>query len=69
MSYNVSEEWYYYLRGRELILYQLLGGSTNERITQTGVLRTRDNELMYPNENIADGLRIEYTAVDEPFVK
>ena len=69
MSYNVSEEWYYYLRGRELILYQLLGGSTNERITQTGVLRTRDNELMYPNENIADGLRIEYTALDEPFVK
>ena len=53
MSYNVSEEWYYYLRGRELILYQLLGGSTNERITQTGVLRTRDNELMYPNENIS----------------
>ena len=69
MSYNVSEEWYYYLRGRELILYQLLGGSTNERITQTGVLRTRDNELMYPNENIEDGLRIEYTALDEPFVK
>ena len=69
MSYNVSEEWYYYLRGRELILYQLLGGSTNERITQSGVLRTRDNELMYPNENIADGLRIEYTALDEPFVK
>lgn len=68
MSYNVSEEWYYYLRGRELILYQLLGGSTNERITQSGVLRTRDNELMYPNENIADGLRIEYTALDEPFV-
>jgi len=69
MSYNVSEEWYYYLRGRELILYQLLGGSTNERITQTGVLRTRANELMYPNENIEDGLRIEYTALDEPFVK
>ena len=69
MSYNVSEEWFYYLRGRQLSIYQLLGGSTNERITQTGVLTTRDNELKYPSEDIANGLRIEYTALNEPFVK
>tara|TARA_R110002110_G_scaffold214087_1_gene427706 strand:- start:344 stop:1057 length:714 start_codon:yes stop_codon:yes gene_type:complete len=68
MSYNVSEEFYYYLRGRELVLYQLLGGSTNERVSQSGVFRTMSYELMYPNENIEDGLRIEYTALDEPFV-
>ena len=68
MSYNVSKEWYYYLRGRELLLYKLLGGSTTERISQSGILGTRDNELMYPNEDIADGLRIEYTALNEPFV-
>ena len=69
MSYNVNEEWFYYLRGRQLSIYQLLGGSTNERITQTGVLSTRDNELKYPSEDIEDGLRIEYTALNEPFVK
>jgi len=69
MSYNVSEEWFYYLRGRQISIYQLLGGSTNERITQTGVLSTRDNELKYPSEDIEDGLRIEYTALNEPFVK
>ena len=68
MSYNVSEEWYYYLRGRELILYQLLGGSSNTRISQSGVLRSRGTELMYPNENIEDGLRVEYTSLNEPFV-
>ena len=68
MSYNVSKEWYYYLRGRELLLYKLLGGSTTERISQSGILSTRDNELMYPNEDIEDGLRIEYTALNEPFV-
>ena len=68
MSYNVSKEWYYYLRGRELLLYKLLGGSTTERISQSGILSTRDNELMYPDEDIADGLRIEYTALNEPFV-
>ena len=47
MSYNVSEEFYYYLRGRELVLYQLLGGSTNERVSQSGVFRTMSYELMW----------------------
>ena len=68
MSSYVDREWFYYLRGRELLLYKLLGGSSNERISQSGVLRTRGKELMYPNEDIADGLRIEYTALNEPFV-
>ena len=26
------------------------------------------NQLIYPNEDITDGLRIEYTSVDEPFI-
>ena len=68
MSSYVDREWFYYLRGRELLLYKLLGGSSNERITQSGVLRTRGKELMYPNEDIASGLRVEYTALNEPFV-
>ena len=68
MSSYVDKEWFYYLRGRELLLYKLLSGSSNERITQDGILRTRGRELMYPNEDIADGLRVEYTALNEPFV-
>ena len=68
MSSNVEREWFYYLKGRHILLYQLLSGSSSERITQSGVIRTREKELMYPNEDIADGLRIEYTALDEPFV-
>jgi hypothetical protein len=68
MSSYVDKEWFYYLRGRELLLYKLLGGSSNERITQSGILRTRGKELMYPNEDIASGLRVEYTALNEPFV-
>ena len=68
MSSNVEREWFYYLKGRDLLLYQLLGGSSNERISQSGVMRSRGRELMYPNEDIADGLRIEYTSIDEPFV-
>jgi hypothetical protein len=68
MSSYVDKEYFYYLRGRELLLYKLLGGSSNERISQSGVLRTRGKELMYPNEDIADGLRVEYTALNEPFI-
>ena len=68
MSSYVDREWFYYLRGRELLLYKLLGGSSSERITQAGVFKTHQNELMYPDEYIEDGLRIEYTAINEPFV-
>jgi len=68
MSVNVSKEWYYFLRGREILLYKLLGGSSTERVTQSGVFSTRSHELMYPDEDIANGLRVEYTALNEPFV-
>ena len=68
MSSYVDREWFYYLKGRNIHLYKLLGGSSSERITQSGVIKTLDRELMYPNEDIADGLRIEYTALNEPYV-
>ena len=68
MSVNVTKEWYYFLRGREILLYKLLGGSSTERVTQSEVFSTRSHELMYPDEDIANGLRVEYTALNEPFV-
>ena len=68
MSFFVDKEWFYYLRGREILLYKLRGGSSTSRISQSGVFQSYDNEMMYPDEDIADGLRIEYTRVSEPFV-
>ena len=68
MSAYVDKEWFYYFRGREILLYKLLGGSSTQRISQSGVLQSYGKELMYPDEDIADGLRIEYTRVSEPFV-
>jgi hypothetical protein len=68
MSFFVDKEWFYYLRGREVLLYKLRGGSSTSRISQSGVFQSYDNEMMYPDEDIADGLRIEYTKVSEPFV-
>lgn len=68
MSSYVDKDYFYYLRGRELLLYKLLGSRNSDRITQSGVLQSYDNELVYPDEDIANGLRVEYTRVSEPFV-
>lgn len=68
MSSYVDKEYFYYLRGRELLLYKLLGSRNRTRITQSGILQSYHNELMYPDEDITDGLRIEYTALNEPFI-
>jgi hypothetical protein len=68
MSSYVDKDYFYYIRGRELLLYKLLGSRNQNRITQSGVLQSYDNELVYPDEDIENGLRIEYTALNEPFV-
>ena len=68
MSSYVDKDYFYYLRGRELLLYKLLGSRNTSRITQSGVLQQYDNEMIYPDEDISNGLRIEYTRVSEPFI-
>ena len=68
MSSYVDKEWFYYLRGREVLIYKLQGGISTGRISQSGVFQSYDKELMYPDEDISEGLRIEYTRVSEPFV-
>ena len=68
MSSYVDKDYFYYLRGRELLLYKLLGSRNTDRITQSGVLQSYDNELVYPDEDIANGLRVEYTRINEPFI-
>ena len=68
MSSYVDKEWFYYLRGREILVYKLQGGVSTSRISQSGVFQSYDKELMYPDENISEGLRVEYTRVSEPFV-
>lgn len=67
MSSNVDKEYYYIIKGRYIHLYKLRGGASGERITSNGVVKTVENELIYPNEAITDGLKIEYTTVSEPF--
>ena len=56
MSSYVDKDYFYYLRGRELLLYKLLGSRNSDRITQNGVLQSYDNELVYPDEDIANDI-------------
>jgi len=67
MSSYVDKEWFYHIEGRNIHLYKLLGPSGSDRISQSGVLRTRTKELMYPDEDIYNGLRIEHTSFDGTF--
>ena len=70
MSYQTNRNWYYYLNGRDLQLYQL---SNYGNVTVVAGKRVRlpespyGNYLVYPDEDITDGLRIEYTHLGEPF--
>ena len=68
MSSYVDKDYFYYLRGRELLLYKMSGSRNADRVTQAGVLQAYDNELVYPDEDIVNGLRIEYTRINEPFI-
>ena len=71
MSYQTNRNWYYYLNGRDLQLYQL---SNFGNVTVVAGKRVRlpespyGNYLVYPDEDITNGLRIEYTHLGEPFI-
>ena len=71
MSYDTHKTWLYRLEGRYIHLWQYIQGAAT---TTLGDYKIRlpgeyyGNQLIYPNEDITNGLRIEYTALIEPFV-
>jgi len=67
MSYAVDKYWFYKKKGRKLYLFKMLRGNTSVP-TSEGRLSADDTTIIYPNEDIINGLRIEYTAFDKPFV-
>ena len=71
MSYDTNKTWYYQLLGRDLQLYQYVQSANTDTVAGYRIKLPLDyyaNQLIYPNEDITDGLRIEYTKVSEPFV-
>jgi len=75
MSYDTNRNWMYSLSGRHIHLWQWTETSATDSLTGTGgTYKFRlpsegyGKQLIYPNEDISSGLRVEYTAFTEPFV-
>ena len=71
MSFNTDKTWFYQIVGRNIQLWQYVQSANTGTLAGYRIRLPNDyygNQLIYPNEDITDGLRIEYTALDEPFI-
>jgi len=71
MSFDTSRNWMYSLSGRHIHLWQWTETAATDTVGSYRVKLPSEyygKQLIYPNEDIASGLRIEYTAFSETFV-
>ena len=71
MSFDTHKNWFYELHGRFIHLWQWVESAATDTVGDYRVKLPAEyygNHLIYPDEDISDGLRIEYTAFYEPFV-
>lgn len=71
MSFDTDRNWMYSLSGRYIHLWQWTETAATDTVGSYRVKLPSEyygKQLIYPNEDIASGLRIEYTAFSEPFV-
>jgi len=71
MSFDTNRNWFYSLSGRYIHLWQWVETAATDTIQNIRVKLPAEyygKQLIYPNEDISSGLRVEYTAFSEPFV-
>ncbi len=71
MSFDTNRTWFYQIVGRDIQLWQYVQNSNTDTLAGYRIRLPNDyygNQLIYPNEDITDGLRIEYKALNEPFI-
>ena len=71
MSFNTDKNWMYSLSGRHIHLWQWTETGATDTVGSYRVKLPDEyygKQLIYPNEDISSGLRIEYTAFSEPFI-
>jgi hypothetical protein len=71
MSFDTDRTWLYQIVGRNIQLWQYVENANTSTLAGYRIKLPNDfygNQLIYPNEDITDGLRIEYTSLDEPFI-
>lgn len=71
MSFDTNRTWVYKLEGRNIHLYQYLDGTLTDTVANYRIKLPSSyygKQLIYPDEDITNGLRFEGTAFIEPFV-
>ena len=71
MSFNTDKNWMYSLSGRHIHLWQWTETGATDTVGSYRVKLPDEyygKQLIYPNEDISSGLRVEYTAFSEPFI-
>ena len=71
MSYKTEQTWFYYLNGRSIQLYQRSDYGRTDTLGSYKIRLPDDSSgtyFIYPDEDITDGLRIEYTSLATPFI-
>ena len=69
MSYDTHRTYAFHHQGKKLRLYHIARNSGRVVDAQGRVGGGISDSLVYPNEAITNGLRIEYTAIVKPFVQ
>lgn len=68
MSYQTFKNWYYQIQGRYIHLWQIANSAFIDTIGSYKIRLPGERssiQLIYPDEDITDGLRIEYTSFNE----
>ena len=71
MSFDTDKNWMYTLSGRNIHLWQWVETAATDTVGSHRVKLPAEyygKQLIYPNEDISSGLRVEYTAFSETFV-
>ena len=69
MSYDTNRTYAYVQNGKQLRLYKIVR-SAGRIVDNQGRLSGGElDDIIYPDEAITEGLRIEYTAIEKPFVQ
>ena len=66
MSQNVNKNYFWRTRGNTLEILKLSRG--DGAIGNDGSISPSRDELIYPDESVDNGVRVEYTAFVNPFV-
>ena len=68
MSYDTDRTYAYIQSGKKLRLYKIRRSSGRIIDNQGRVSGGNLDDIIYPDEALSNGLRIEYTAIVDPFV-